>query len=403
MGGGGGGFGRGTVGVLDAALGMEAGMVRGAAEDLKRTARGRKEVLATVEQAVATLEGGAAAADAKPEEQAARLKALLESLQGLKRKLEKVNSSEELYSNRTRARLDYLAELKPFKLSGAVAWNKRRLDRMLVDHVLRSGYIETAKVAAEDLDMLDLIDFDMFTNVQEIVRSLQARRLDVALKWCEKNRSKLRKQKSRFEFKVRKQGFLELVRGGKTAEALEFARVQLVPFLAGSDENVAEFQQATATLAFIGMESSPYQALFADSQWAGLVELFRKEVYKLHNFTSDSLLSMHLQAGLSALKNPTSFKKENANKDDPLSIKEFQELAADLPYTKHVHSKLVCHITGEIMDEDNPPMVLPNGYVYSLEGFKSIATKYPNGTRTVACPRTGELYDFKDLARAFIA
>ena len=124
---------------------------------------------------------------------------------------------------------------------------------------------------------------------------------------------------------------------------------------------------------------------------------------RLHNFTSDSLLSMHLQAGLSALKNPTSFKKENANKDDPLSIKEFQELAADLPYTKHVHSKLLCHITGEIMDEDNPPMVLPNGYVYSLEGFKSIATKYPNGTRTVACPRTGELYDFKDLARAFIA
>ena len=43
------------------------------------------------------------------------------------------------------------------------------------------------------------------------------------------------------------------------------------------------------------------------------------------------------------------------------------------------------------------------GTPWSLEGFESIATKYPNGTRTVACPRTGELYDFKDLARAFIA
>ena len=51
-------------------------------------------------------------------------------------------------SQQRRARLDYLAVLKPFKLSGAVAWNKRRLDHMLVDHVLRSGYIETAKAAA---------------------------------------------------------------------------------------------------------------------------------------------------------------------------------------------------------------------------------------------------------------
>ena len=44
-----------------------------------------------------------------------------------------------------------------------------------------------------------------------------------------------------------------------------------------------------------------------------------------------------------------------------------RKLAADLPYSKHIHSKLVCHITHDLMNEHNPPMVLPNGMVYSLK------------------------------------
>lgn len=28
------------------------------------------------------------------------------------------------------------------------------------------------------------------------------------------------------------------------------------------------------------------------------------------------------------------------------------------------NSRLVCKISGEVMNENNPPMMLPNGYVY---------------------------------------
>jgi hypothetical protein len=73
-----------------------------------------------------------------------------------------------------------------------------------------------------------------------------------------------------------------------------------------------------------------------------------------------------VQAGLSALKTPLGV-QDNCNVEDPLHLESFRSLAAPLPFAKHLQSKLVCHLTRELMNENNPPMVLPNGYVYSLK------------------------------------
>lgn len=59
--------------------------------------------------------------------------------------------------------------------------------------------------------------------------------------------------------------------------------------------------------------------------------------------------------------------KESCSKEDPLSQEGFRKLAEPLPFSKLHHSKLVCYITKELMDHENPPLVLPNGYVYSTK------------------------------------
>ena len=59
--------------------------------------------------------------------------------------------------------------------------------------------------------------------------------------------------------------------------------------------------------------------------------------------------------------------QDDCTKEDPLSQDGFRKLALPLPYSKQHHSKLVCYITKELMDTENPPMVLPNGYVYSTK------------------------------------
>ena len=92
-----------------------------------------------------------------------------------------------------------------------------------------------------------------------------------------------------------------------------------------------------------------------------------------------------VKAGLSALKTSHS-SEERCNKEDPLSLPEFRQLSAGLPSTKHGRSKLVCSVTKEMMNEHNPPMVMPNGYVYSQAAVDTISAR--NGGKMV-CPITG--------------
>ena len=55
-------------------------------------------------------------------------------------------------------------------------------------------------------------------------------------------------------------------------------------------------------------------------------------------------------------------------REDPLHVPAFHRMSESLPFAKHTHSKLVCHITRHIMDEDNPPMV-GGGSVYTRARF----------------------------------
>jgi hypothetical protein len=66
-------------------------------------------------------------------------------------------------------------------------------------------------------------------------------------------------------------------------------------------------------------------------------------------------------------------------------VQAFQDLAQGLPWSKHVHSKLVCALTREIMNEHNPPMVLPNGAVYSQKAIQQLAS----AKGVFMCPNTG--------------
>lgn len=54
-------------------------------------------------------------------------------------------------------------------------------------------------------------------------------------------------------------------------------------------------------------------------------------------------------------------------------LQSFQQLADGLPYAKHVHSKLMCSITHELMTGQTHPVMLPNGNVYSQRGIEQVA------------------------------
>ena len=108
------------------------------------------------------------------------------------------------------------------------------------------------------------------------------------------------------------------------------------------------------------------QHFFDPYRWTLLAHQFRRDNFSLNSLTSLPLLTMSLQAGLSALKTPMCYQSLQKNLNCPVCDgSTFGSLAQCLPNSHHVNSCIVCKISGSLMNEDNPPLALPNGYVYS--------------------------------------
>ena len=58
--------------------------------------------------------------------------------------------AEEADAQRCCVRLEHLAALGTPLKDHAIDWNRRRMDRLLVDHLLRCGYMTTAMELARE-------------------------------------------------------------------------------------------------------------------------------------------------------------------------------------------------------------------------------------------------------------
>ncbi|OEL18697.1 Macrophage erythroblast attacher [Dichanthelium oligosanthes] len=371
---------------------LEHQLVRVPLEALRSTVRSNnrlaeKEIAAVLSSAsAAPAESSAAAVD--------HLTSLVSRLHGLKRKMEEGARAEELQVQRCRARLDRLATAST---GDDAEWEDMRLKRILVDYMLRMSYYDSASKLAETSGIQDLVDIDVFLDAKRVINSLQNNEVAPALAWCAENKSRLKKSKSKLEFLLRLQEFVEFVKAKNCIQAIAYARKYLAPW---GSIHMKELQRVTATLVFrSNTNCAPYKILFEQDRWDFLIDMFKQDFCKFYGMTLEPLLNIYLQAGLTALKTP--FCTEGScPKEDPLSLEGFRKLAEPLPFSKQHHSKLVCYITKELMDTENPPRVLPNGYVYSEKALQEMAKKNDG---KITCPRTGEVCDFSECVRAFIS
>ncbi|RID65217.1 hypothetical protein BRARA_D00430 [Brassica rapa] len=321
---------------LTESIKLEHQLLRVPFEHYKKTIRANHRSLEKEVSSVVSSVGDLADNDWSKDVAVSRLTSLVSRLQGLKRKLEEGSNVENLQAQRCRARIDHLDSAD---VENITEWNNTKLKRILVDYMLRMSYFETASKLSESSNISDLVDIDIFRE----------------------------------------------------------AKKHLTPWGA---THMNELQHVLATLAFKSTTECPkYKALFEPQQWDVLVHQFKQEFCKLYGMTMEPLLNIYLQAGLTALKTPYSF-EEGCTKEDPLSQESFRKLALPLPYSKQEHSKLVCYISKELMDTENPPQVLPNGYVYSTKALKEMADKNKG---EIKCPRTGFVCNHTDLVKAYIS
>ena len=62
----------------------------------------------------------------------------------------------------------------------------------------------------------------------------------------------------------------------------------------------------------------------------------------------------------------------------------------------------ICALTREPMDDHNPPLVFPNGYVFSTMAVDLLTVEDDGGKLQVVCPMSGKTYDRKEIKRVFV-
>ncbi|KAF1813185.1 hypothetical protein P152DRAFT_457551 [Eremomyces bilateralis CBS 781.70] len=365
---------------------------------------GQKKVPTLIKNAVnaALAENGQQDPSAKPQ---AELDATLTRLKNLKRKLTHLDASSSTRCEQLDARLQHLDQLHSMDSLADVkyeVWSRVRLDCLLIDYLLRAGYVESAKQLAIEKNVESLVDIEAFEAVGKIENALRRGSLSEALAWCEDNKSHLRKMGNSLEFELRLQQYIEAVRTGrkeKLIEATLHARKHLAPH---HDTDFAI--RAAGLLAFSpDTAAEPYATLYSPSRYPYLANLFLTTHHALFSLPTRPLLDIALTAGLSALKTPTCHSAFNTSSSGaavgaatatvcPICSTELNELAKGVPYAHHSKS----HV-------DSEPVVLPNGRIYGRERLENINEKLGTEPGHVRDPgEVGLKFREQDIKKVFI-
>jgi hypothetical protein len=130
----------------------------------------------------------------------ASLDGMLARMHGLKRKLEALHEDEKVLHQHARKRIQHLQDLYRIPSLADVrydAWSRVRVNRLLVDYLLRSGFGESARALAREKDIEALVDTDVFLNCNRIQAALKQMRTAECLAWCAENKQALKKMNVR--------------------------------------------------------------------------------------------------------------------------------------------------------------------------------------------------------------
>lgn len=278
-------------------------------------------------------------------------------------------------------------------------WEKLRLDRALVDYMLREGMYETAESLAASQTIEEIVDMDIFRESRVVIEALRRRDCSEGLRWCNENKRRLQKVQSRLEFRLRLQEFVEHARAGRKTDAIAYMK----KFLSVSNcdsERLLDIQRFMALLAFAPNTScQPYKDMYSERKWLELEIAFKQDNYRLHGLTRESTIEIMLKAGLASLKTRKCGTEADRKPNCPTCVEPHLSLAQSLPRGRHENSILVCSISGEIMDENNPPMAMPNGHVYSQKALTKLAE---DNDGTVVDPRNQDTARLDELRKCFI-
>ena len=126
----------------------------------------------------------------------ASLDNMINRMQGLKRKMETLHHEEKALHQASRKRIQHLQDLYEIPSLADVKydeWSRVRLNRLLVDYLLRCGYGESARALAREKGIEVLVDLEVFVQCHRVEESLRRQNTQECLAWCAEHRPMMKK------------------------------------------------------------------------------------------------------------------------------------------------------------------------------------------------------------------
>ncbi|OAF64117.1 hypothetical protein A3Q56_08179 [Intoshia linei] len=285
----------------------------------------------------------------------------------LKEKFLEHVTQQQAYAEKLRIRLLPIEEYEKEPVrSGVNAFQKNQLYRFVVDYLLRNKCFDIANSIANDFNIRSLTDIDEFINLRKYLHDLAVGKTEEPIQWCVSNKSKLRKINSNIEQKIRIKIFYEFCVCGKIKEAISYASNFLV-----CKEFEWKFIQGIVSIVLFCKEGTTTHPLdindkyqLSSYSWPRLAYELEHDFYKIYNMKSESNLEMLCKIGISCLKTQDCYNVARRKMDCPVCSPIINILAKDLPFSHMTKTVLLCGICDKLMNDENPPMYLPNGNVY---------------------------------------
>jgi len=324
---------------------------------------------------------------------------LIERLRSLRDHLVSGRGSETEMATLLQSRLDYLLlrQTTTTMEDGECdeRWKQQRIDRLVIDHLLRIGLFDSAQRLADVAQVNGMCNRQVFTVAKKVEEALLRHDVTPCLEWIMEHKSKLRRLRSELELQIRTQQFIELVRNGDILQAVLYSRRYFS--LLTPDQWTMPVQQVMGLLAFgTKTKLEHYHEVVDENRWLRLVELFREENARVFQLSELSVFGVCLQTGISALKTPHC--SENKESKCAVCHPTVFPLAHNLPYAHTSQSRLICAYSGEPLNEHNQPMMLSNGMVYGEKSISALADRDGN----VICPRTNYVCPLYQVVRVYV-
>ncbi|RCN44520.1 hypothetical protein ANCCAN_09511 [Ancylostoma caninum] len=362
-------------------------------KNMERTGAGLKRSITSLRSALSEKDGCVSVATAREAFRDFKLK--LEQLDLEKR--EAVRKQRQFIKN-MQSRIQFLRneDISSEKAQRDLEmWRRDRqqVARLICTQMLRCGHVESAKALANEMEISNIVDLEVFAKVERVINALLSKDTTPCLEWIGEHRSKLRRMNSKLEQVVRVQNAVELVRDGRVKEALMYIRKHLG---ASKDGWCEDAMKVMGLIALRSHNDIPaYKELLSDQRWQRLADLFREEVFALYQLPRQSAFAMCLQCGLSAYKTPhcSPGGVERCPTCQPCAY----ALAEGLPYAHTVNSRLICSYSGEALNEENHPMMMPDGRVYGEKAIRELQVD-----NMVRCPRTGSMIPIDHVLKLYV-